>query len=285
MGTPDDPKLKDRLISGGIKVYVDGSGTVRTAWLYDDWNRNFDARDTGNKGFPVLDPGILEAQLSLFHRAGLHMGIHAIGDRAIDWTVDTFDRLLADTPTSGLRHSIIHCNIPTDHAIAVMSRLQRDYDAAYPETQPGFTWWIADAYAANFGPLRNQRMLPLRTYLDNGIRWGASSDFNVTPFPPRYGLWASVAREALMGTWGKHPFGTDEAIDVHNALKAYTRWNARQVFLEDSIGSIEVGKYADLVVWDRDPYTVPVADLKDMRAELTMLGGEIVYKRLGASPR
>lgn len=247
--------------------------------MHDDWNRNFSDMDPGNRGFPVVDPSVLEEQVRLFHRAGIHLGLHAIGDRAIDWTVDTYDVVLSETPQSGLRHSIIHCNIPTNHALDVMARLQRDFDAAYPEIQPGFTWWIADAYAANFGEHRNQRMIPLRTFLDRDIKWGASSDYNVTPFAPRYGIWSSVAREALLGTWGEHPFGTDEAISVQDALRAYTRWNARQVFMEDKIGSLEVGKYADLVVWDRDPYSVPTTELKDMRAELTLLGGEVVFDR------
>lgn len=274
-----NPQRDDLLVSGGVKIYVDGSGTVRTAWMYDDWNRDFSGLDEGNRGFPVVDPGVLEDQVRLFHEAGIHLGLHAIGDRAIDWTVDTLATVLAETPTAGLRHSIIHCNIPTDRALDVMARLQRDFDAAYPETQPGFTWWIADAYAANFGPRRNARMVPLKSYLDRGIRWGASSDYNVTPFAPRYGIWSSVAREALVGTWGKHPFGTAEAVGVRDALRAYTRWNARQVFMEDRIGSLEVGKYADLVVWDRDLYSVPTAQLKDMRAELTLLGGRTVFDR------
>jgi predicted amidohydrolase YtcJ len=277
---PGDPQHDDHLISGGVKIYADGSGTVRTAWMHDDWNRDLDTVDTGNKGFPVSSPELLAAQTRLFHNANIHIGMHAIGDRAIDWTVDNYEQMLQETPTHGLRHSIIHCNIPTDHALDVIARLQQNYDAAYPEVQPSFLWWIGDAYAGNFGVERNQRMIPLKTFLDRGIRWGASSDYNVTPFPPRFGIWSSVAREALIGTYGKHPFGTAEAISVQEALASFTRWNAHQVFMEDKIGSLEIGKYADLVVWDRDPYTIAVDDLKDMQAELTMLGGKVVYERI-----
>lgn len=269
----------DHLVAGGVKVYIDGSGTVRTAWMHDDWHKQLTTVDEGNTGFPVVDPDVLEQQMRLLHNAGIHMGVHSIGDRAIDFTVDTFDKLLEETPTPGLRHSIIHANIPSDHALDVMARLQSEYDAAYPETQPAFLWWIGDAYAGNFGLERNQRMIPLKTYVDRGIRWGASSDYNVTPFAPRFGLWASVARESLMGTFGEHPFGTDESISVQDALASFTRWNAPQVFMEDKIGSLEVGKYADIVVWDRDPYTVPVEELKEMEVDLTLLGGEIVFDR------
>ena len=273
------------LISGGVKIYIDGSGVVRTAWMHDEWNKDLDEVDRGNTGLPVVDPEILKQQVRMYHDAGIHLGVHAIGDRAIDFIVDTYAEVLEDNPVKGMRHSIIHCNIPTDHAIDTMARLQRDFDAGFPESQPGFLWWIGDAYAGNFGPERNQRMMPFGTYIKKGVRWGASSDFNVTPYAPRYGIWASVARSALLGTYGEQPYGTDESISVQDALKSYTRWNARQVFMEDDIGTIEVGKLADLVVWDRNPYTIPTEELQEMQAELTLLGGEIVFdKAAGSNP-
>ena len=123
----------------------------------------------------------------MFHKAGIHLGVHAIGDRAIDFTMDAYDKVLYESPNYGLRHSIIHCNIPTDHAMDLMFKLQNSYDAGYPEGQPAFLWWIGDAYAANVGIKRNSRVLPLKTFLDRGIKSAASSDYNVAPFAPRYG--------------------------------------------------------------------------------------------------
>ena len=72
--------------------------------------------------------------------------------------------------------------------------------------------------------------------------WGGGSDYSVTPYPARYGLWASVARETLAGTYGKTPFGMAESIDIRTALKSYTIWAARQLFLENEVGSLEVGQ-------------------------------------------
>ncbi|MFQ6003978.1 MAG: amidohydrolase [Woeseia sp.] len=268
----------DQVISGGVKIYIDGSGTARTAWMYDEWNKNFTETDEGNYGLTYVEPDVLFEQIRLFHKAGLHVGAHAIGDRAIDFTMDAYDKILDETPTYGLRHSIIHCNIPTDHALDLMYKLQNSYDAAYPEVQPAFLWWIGDAYAANFGPDRNPRVLPLKTFLDRGIGWAASSDYDVSPFPPRYGLWAAIARQTLFGTHGKFPYGIEESISVQDALKSYTTSAARQVFLEDKIGSIETGKYADIVVWDRDPYSVSTAAIKDLKALLTVFNGTIVHR-------
>jgi predicted amidohydrolase YtcJ len=266
------------LISGGVKIYIDGSGTARTAWMYDDWNENFTDVDEGNKGLTYLETDLLLAQIRLFHDAGVHIGTHAIGDRAIDFTLDSYDRVLTDKPTAGLRHSIIHCNLPTAHAMDLMVKLQRDYDAAYPEVQPAFLWWIGDVYAGNFGAERSPQVLPLRTFQERGIKWAGSSDFDVSPYAPRYALWAASAREAMLGTYGENPWGTDESISVHDTLRAYTINAARQVFLEQKVGSIEEGKLADIVVWDRDLYSIPVSELKEVKPVLTLMNGEVVYR-------
>ena len=67
-------------------------------------------------------------------------------------------------PVQGLRHSIIHANIPSDHALESMAAMQRDFDAGYPEPSPSFTWWIGDTYAGNFGPERSLRLNPFATF-------------------------------------------------------------------------------------------------------------------------
>jgi predicted amidohydrolase YtcJ len=266
-----------RLLSCGAKIFMDGSGGARTAWMSHEWNKNSTEIDKGNFGYPSTDPGVYRQMVRLFHQAGVHVGTHAIGDRAIDWVVDTYAQVLAETPTKGLRHSIIHANIPSDHAIKTMATLETRYDAAYPEAQAPFMWWIGDTYAGNFGPERSQRLVPLNTFLKSGIRWGGGSDYSVTPIAARYGLWASVEREALKGTYGAHPFGTAEAVDIHAALRSYTTWGARQLFLEDRIGSLEVGKEADIAVWDRDMYTIASKELRGLKCTMTLLHGQVVF--------
>ena len=271
----------DRLIAGGVKLYIDGSGGARTAWLYDDWNREHTGTDTGNRGYPTMDPDELRRRFRAYHDAGLHVSIHSIGDRAIDWTVDSFVEALAATPTKGLRHGIIHSNIPTDRALDAMAELQREWEAGYPEPSPTFTWWIGDTYAGNFGPERALRLNPLRSYQERGMIWASGSDFFVTPFPARYGVWASVARQPLLGVYGDEPYGTAESVDVETALRSFTTWVAHQMFLEDKVGTIEPGKYADLAIWDRDPLSVPTDALRDMTCEMTVFNGEVVFKREG----
>ena len=270
-----------RLVSAGVKLYIDGSGGARTAWMYDDWNKDLTGTDTGNKGYPANGesyPAIYKQQVMMLTEAGINVGTHAVGDRGIDFVMQAYDEALRAHPIKGLRHSIIHANVPTDAAIRKMAEMQKTYDAGYPEAQAPFLWWIGDTYAGNFGAARNPRLEPFRSYLNNGVIWAGGSDYSVTPYAARYGLWASVARETLAGTYGKTPFGTAESIDIHNALKSYTIWAARQMFLETRVGSLEVGKDADIAVWDRNMYTVASAALKDLRCQLTMVAGKVVYR-------
>ncbi len=265
------------LVSGGVKMFMDGSGGARTAWMHEDWNKNFTEKDTGNSGYPTTPPDAYKQIVTELHNAGVHVSTHAIGDRAIDWVIDTYAAMLAAKPTKGLRHGIIHDNTPTDHAIDVMARLQKEFDAGYPESQGPFTWWLGDNYAGNLGAERGKRLNPFRTYVKKGIIWSGGSDYGVTPFPARYGLWSSVARKALNGTYGATPFGTAESVDIKTALRSYTIWAAHQMFMENRVGSIEAGKDADIAVWDRNMYEVPTDALKDLKCELTLFRGKVVY--------
>ena len=176
-----------RLLSCGAKIFMDGSGGARTAWLYTDWNKNSTDVDTGNSGYPSVDPEIYRQQVRLFHDAGVHVGTHAVGDRAIDWVVDTYAQVLAEKPDVGLEAQ--HHSRQHSHAI-MPSRpwraCERQYDAGYPEAQAPFTWWIGDTYAGNFGPERSRRLIPLKTYLDKGIHLGR-----------RIGLFRDAAAGAL----------------------------------------------------------------------------------------
>jgi predicted amidohydrolase YtcJ len=266
---------------------MDGSGGARTGWLYDDWLLEATTSDVtssgaGNRGYPQIDPAVYQDMVRLFHQGKVPVGTHAVGDRAMDWVVDSYALVEKEQPQTGLRHSIIHANLPTPHALDVIAELQKKYDAGYPEMQAEFLWWIGEIYAGNYGPKRDQNLIPLKTMYTRGILWSGGSDYSVTPLPARYGLWTSVARQTATGTYGKTPFGMAEAVDIHVALRSYTAWAARQMFLENNIGSLEVGKRADIAIWDRNPYSVPTDQIKGMKCLMTLVGGEVVYSAAGS---
>jgi predicted amidohydrolase YtcJ len=269
-----------RLLSCGVKLFMDGSGGARTGWMWQPWMRDGKASDQTqdgkpNTGYPHMNPETYRAMVLLFQNSGVPVGTHAVGDRAMDWVVDTYALAATQFPHPGLRHAIIHANLPTTHALDSMSFMQSAYDAGYPEMQAEFLWWIGNIYAPNYGPERDRRLIPLKTLQRRGILWSGGSDYSVTPVAARYGLWASVARQTSAG---REPFGLAESVDRQTALRSYTAWGARQMFLEDKIGTLEAGKRADIAIWDRNLYTIPTAEIKDMKCLMTLLDGEVVFR-------
>jgi predicted amidohydrolase YtcJ len=263
----------------GAKILLDGSAMARTAWRNEDYAPDPRRPGPTGRGYPTVDPAQYRAMVKLFNAAGVAVGTHAIGDRAIDLAVDSYAEALSQNPQMGLRHSVIHAHEPTEHALKVMQELQKKYDAGIPETQSIFLYWLGDSLPAAFGPAQSQRLMPLSTYRKLGLVFASGSDFSVTPLSPALGLWATVAREPLKGTFGPHPFGTAEAVDVHTAMRSYTEWAARQLFLEKETGTVAVGKWADLAVWDRNPYAVSTPDLKGMKCMMTLYKGAVVFER------
>lgn len=279
------PRLPDslgdsRLLSCGVKLFMDGSAGARTGWVWQPWMRDGKTADLTrdgkpNTGYPHIDPNTYRQMVLLLQKSAVPMGTHAVGDRAMDWVVDSYELAEQQFPHVGLRHSIIHANLPSAHALDTMAALQTKYDAAYPEMQAEFLWWIGTIYAANYGPQRDQRLIPLRTLQRRGLLWSGGSDYFVTPLAARYGLWASVARQTSAG---REPFGSTESVSRQTALRSFTAWGARQMFLEDKIGSLEAGKRADIAIWDRNIYTIPTPQIKDMKCLMTLLDGEVVYQ-------
>src|SRR5262249_14576837 len=128
----------DRLLSCGAKIYMDGSRAARTGCVYDDWMKNASAPDARNRVLPQTDPGVHHQMARLFHQKAIPVGTHAVGDRVMYWVVDTYALVEKERPHQGLRHSIIHANLPTPHAMDEMANLQKNYDAGYPEMQAEF---------------------------------------------------------------------------------------------------------------------------------------------------
>ena len=137
--------------------------------MYDDFNKSYSDQDTGNHGYPTTAPDVYRQMVQLLHAANVHVSTHAIGDRAIDWVVDTYDQVLKAKPTRGLRHGIIHANTPSDHAIDTFARLQREFDAGYPEAQATFLWWLGDNYAGNLGALRELALMWTADRVDEAL--------------------------------------------------------------------------------------------------------------------
>ncbi len=268
------PHEDDMLMLRAVKLSLDGGISSRTAWGYDDWYRKYTEVVSGEKGYWKIPPDEFEEMVSVLHNGGLQIGCHCCGDRAIDTYIDAVEKALEKTPAQNRRHTVIHCCVPTDQAVERM-RMLGDNIAIEPQS----VWLSNDKWAAGCGPERSLRFKPMKQWLQNNIIVGNGCDFPPEPYPPRIGLWSACSRECEAGRFGKFPYGTDQRLTVREALYTYTMGGAKCMFWEDRIGSLEPGKYADFVVWDKDLYTVPMEEIRNLKVLLTAVNGEVLYEQ------
>jgi len=250
---------------GGIKLSLDGGVVPKTGLFYEPY-----VGEPNNFGRTKWKKEELMETIKLLHDAGFQTCTHTIGDAAIDWVLDGVESAMKAYPRPDPRHQIIHIYYPTPAAIDRVRRL-----GVMANVQTTFLYFEGDTYVKFLGEERGARAKPLRSMIDKGIVVANSQDYPSGPIPARIGLWAAVTRR----TFGGNVICPEERITVPEALRTYTIWAAKHIFMEDRTGSIEVGKYADLVKWDTDIYKAPVDALKDMKAEMTMLSGKVVYER------
>ena len=255
----------DRLRFYGTKFMCDGSMSGWTAALYEPYANEPDEYGITVSSEEELTNGIVEA-----HKAGLRPVTHAIGDRAIDIVLDAIEKALRERPDPDHRMSIEHCSLPTFEAIDRMKRL-----GVLPSSSVGFIYELGPAHLLGIGPERLKRYFPHRTYLEKGIISVGNSDWFVTSGNIAQQIYGVVTRKGYTG----EVIGPDQAISVKDALRLYTTNGAYASFEETRKGSIEPGKLADMVVLDRDILTIPEKEIKEVKVETTVVGGEIVYQR------
>jgi predicted amidohydrolase YtcJ len=255
----------DRLRFYGTKFMCDGSMSGWTAALYEPYANEPDEYGITVSSEKELTNGIVEA-----HKAGLRPVTHAIGDRAIDIVLDAIEKALRERPAPDHRMSIEHCSLPTFKAIDRMKRL-----GVLPSSSVGFIYELGPAHLLGIGPERLERYFPHRTYLEKGIISVGNSDWFVTSGNIAQQVYGVVTRKGYTG----EVIGPEQAISVKDALRLYTTNGAYASFEETRKGSIEPGKLADMVVLDRDILTIPEEEIKEVKVETTVVGGEIVYQR------
>jgi predicted amidohydrolase YtcJ len=268
----EDVKLRGRgdewLKTGGLKGYVDGSLGSHTAALLEPFS---DAPN--DRGLLVNTTEDLEEWTAAADAAGLQVAVHAIGDRAIRLQLDVFERVAQRNGPRDRRFRIEHAqhiapeDIPRFAKLGVIASMQ-PYHA------------IDDGRWAErvIGARRSETTYAFRSLAEVGAVMAFGSDWYVAPPTPLEGIYAAVTRRTLDG---KHPDGwvPQQKIPVEEALKAYTRGAAFAAFSEKSLGTLEPGKLADLVVLDRDLFKEPPETLAEANVLLTMVGGRIMYQR------
>lgn len=250
---------------GALKMAIDGGTTSHTAWMFQPFlgeDRVYD--------YNRLDPEDLVEFFTRGHTLGWDIGIHAIGDRAHHEAARAFAEVIAAHPREH-RHNLIHGYFATEESLQHMAR-----HGLAVVIQPTFIYYEGDDLFRDVGPELAARYKPMRTYLDRGIRVVATSDVPSTVhFNPFIGLYALVTRKSWKGT----PIAPDQAVSREEALYAYTvagAWLTREEHLK---GPLAPGMLADMAVLDRDYFTCPAEEIKDIQVELTILGGQVVYEQ------
>jgi predicted amidohydrolase YtcJ len=257
----------DWLRIGGLKGYVDGSLGSHTAAFLEPFS---DA--TGGRGLLVNSEEDLEKWTQGADKAGLQVVVHAIGDRAIRMQLDVYERVAKANGPRDRRFRIEHAqhispaDLPRFAKLGVIASMQ-PYHA------------IDDGRWAerSIGAKRCETTYAFRSLLDSGARIAFGSDWFVAPPTPIEGIYAAVTRRTIDG---KNPHGwvPEQKIKVEEALRAYTIDAAYAGFSEKSLGSIEPGKLADMVILDRNLFDTPPNELNSVPIRATIVGGKIVYQ-------
>jgi len=265
LGTGVHTGLGDqRLKLGAFKVMTDGSSSGPTAATREPYTSNCQ-----DHGILYWDQEDLDDLLGQAHRQGFQCTVHAVGDRAIEQTLDAMARAQREAPRQGLRHRIEHCGIcPPD----LRARVHAQH--ILPIMQPAFFWEFGDGYIANYGQHRADTMFPARSLIAAGVPVAGSSDAPVTHWAPLFGIEQALTRATSDG----QVCGADERVDLTTAIRMHTINGAFASFEETTKGSLEPGKLADLVVLGDDIARVPVKELRHLPVAMTVVGGEVVHE-------
>ena len=253
---------------GALKGFVDGSLGSHTALFHEPFS------DTpGNSGLFVNTPEDLYAWTSGADTAGLHVAVHAIGDRANAVMLDIFDRVAQENGARDRRFRIEHAqhlapsDIPRFTALGVIASMQ-----PYHAIDDGR--WAEQV----IGPERIKTTYAFRDLVDGGAHLAFGSDWFVAPPTPLEGIYAAVTRRTLDDA---HPEGwvAGQKVGVEDTLRSYTREGAYASFEESVKSVLAPGMLADLVVIDRDLREVPPPSIRDAVVTRTIVGGRTVYLR------
>jgi len=211
-----------------------------------------------------LNRQVLEA-----HRAGWQVAIHAIQPSTVEAAVIALEYAQKELPKSGARHRIEHCSECPPELLERLKKLD-----VVIVTQPPFVYYSGERYLATLPPERQQWLYRIGSFLGSGLVTAASSDSPMVPDSPLVGIYAAVNRLSGLG----QPILPGERISAEQGLEMYTQNAAYASFEEDIKGSITPGKLADMVVLSDDPTRVHPEQIKDIKVEMTILGGEVVWE-------
>ena len=255
----------DRVAMGPLKWIADGSIQGYTGKLR--WPGYCGGMD---HGFLILDEEQIVDQLQPLHELGFQAAIHTNGDEATEVTLRALERVLTEAPRPDHRHRLEHCQLASRDQFRRMAQMGVGVNLFSNH----LFYWGDIHRSSTVGPDKARRMNAAATAQREGVHFSLHSDAPVTPVGPLFTMWCAVNRVTRTGV----VLGEHEKIAPEAALEAMTLGAAWLLKMDDVIGSIEVGKFADLTVLDADPLSVDPMVIKDIGVVGTVLGGQPVVR-------
>ncbi len=258
----------------GIKFWYDGSPYTGTMYMEDHYMDNELTNHRlhfphSHSGAPLLVDDELKTAIKAYEAAGWQIAVHTQGDKAIHDVLDIFES--AGKSDRWLRHRLEHCLMLDSENILKMKQLN-----IHPSFHINHIYYYGDALALSIiGESRTQSILPIQNAENNGLIYSLHADQPMFESNPIHLIHTAVNRNTREGNL----IGEKEQISVESALKALTINAAWQMNMEEKIGTITVGKYADFVVLDKNPLDVPSEEIININVLRTIINGKQIYQR------
>lgn len=268
--------------TGGLKIFLDGGILTGTAYLREPWgDKALDIFDIGDQSYRGIINYSYDELLNIVLAANdldWTFTVHCTGGGGVDLLLDVFEEVNQVKPIKERRFSIIHGNFFTKESIERMQKL-----GVIANCQAAWFYKDADAMKTILGDERVKTFNPFRSLSEGGVLVCGGSDHmvkldpntSINPYNPFLAIWSMVTRKTEHG----NVVMPSEAISREEALKMYTTNNACSTFEENIKGSVEPGKLADLVVLSTDYLLCSEDSIKDIKSELTMVGGKVVFAK------
>jgi len=264
---------------GPFKVLLDGGMLIGTAYMREPWGcgPTYQITDPNYRGILNVKPELLNPLYLEAAKRGWQLTAHCTGEASMDVLLDCYERIQKEMDIRHRRFEICHANFQSAQNFQRCREL-----GIVADIQPAWLYKDGASLVKTLGERRMKRFQPLRSWMENDLVIGGGSDHMVildsltatNPWNPWLGMWIALTRRTERG--GVH--NPRERLTREQALRLYTINNARLNFEEREKGSLEPGKYADLIIVDRDVSTCPVDDVRTTKVLLTMVGGKIVWQ-------
>lgn len=263
----------------GVKIFLDGGMLTGSAYMREPWGVSdiYSISDPDYKGLLFVSKDRLNAIVRAVAEKGLQFTAHSVGDGAVHTLLEVYSDLSEEMPIRHTRPCLTHSNFMSKEAVEECARL-----GVVVDIQPAWLYLDTWTLAKQFGYDRLRYFQPLKSLFEAGVVAGGGSDHmqkigsfrSVNPYNPFLGIETTITRGAR---WYDRPLHPEEALSREQAIRFYTINNAKLMFLEDQIGSLEPGKFADLTVLDQDILTCPAEKIRETTCERTYLAGKQVY--------